>query len=46
VTDTTVWIVGVGMTTFGVRSDASIKDLTREAVNSALADAGAELRDV
>lgn len=45
-TETTVWIVGVGMTTFGVRSDASIKDLTREAVNSALADAGAELRDV
>ncbi|MGF7111459.1 acetyl-CoA acyltransferase [Pseudomonas laurylsulfatiphila] len=41
-----VWIVGVGMTQFGVRSEASVKDLTREAVTEALFDAGAELADV
>jgi acetyl-CoA acetyltransferase len=31
------------MTRFGVRPEASVKDLTREAVTEALADAGAEL---
>ena len=41
-----VWIVGVGMTRFGVRRDATVKDLTREAVTDALADAGGGLADV
>ncbi|MFE9322481.1 thiolase family protein [Nocardia sp. NPDC052278] len=41
-----VWVAGVGMTAFGVRPESSIKDLTREAVIEALADAGAELGDV
>lgn len=38
-----VWIVGVGMTAFGVRTQASVKDLTREAVTEALSDAGADI---
>lgn len=41
-----VWVAGVGMTAFGVRPEASVKQLTREAVAEALADAGAEQRDV
>ena len=41
-----VWIVGTGMTSFGVRRDTSVKELTREAVTEALKDAGAELGDV
>ncbi|MEV5835495.1 thiolase family protein [Nocardia sp. NPDC052112] len=41
-----VWIIGVGMTKFGVRRDASVKDLTREAVAQALADAGAEMTEI
>ncbi|MFK0154744.1 thiolase family protein [Streptomyces sp. NPDC090493] len=45
-TPTPVWIVGVGMTPFGVRRDASVKDLTRDAVTEALKDAGAQLSDV
>ena len=40
------WVTGVGMTAFGVRPDASVKDLTREAVTAALADAGATASDV
>lgn len=43
---TKAWIAGVGMTRFGVRRDASVKDLTREAVTAALQDAGAQLGDV
>jgi acetyl-CoA acetyltransferase len=35
-----VYVVGVGMTPFGRMPDRSIKDLTREAVEAALADAG------
>ncbi|WP_225097507.1 thiolase family protein [Streptomyces sp. CoH27] len=42
-TGSQVWIAGVGMTRFGVRPEASVKDLTREAVTEALADAGAAL---
>src|ERR1700757_4971936 len=34
------------MTAFGVRPEASVKDLTRDAVTEALSDAGAELGDV
>jgi acetyl-CoA acyltransferase len=45
-TDPLVWVAGVGMTAFGVRPECSVKDLTREAVSEALADAGADLRDV
>ena len=45
-TDTPVWIVGVGMTPFGVRPDASVKDLTQQAVSQALADAGIQRGDV
>ena len=41
-----VWIVGVGMTHFGRHPDRSVKDLTREAVNAALADAGASAADI
>ncbi|MBP5872750.1 thiolase family protein [Streptomyces sp. LBUM 1486] len=41
-----VWIVGTGMTSFGVRLDTSVKELTREAVTEALKDAGAELADI
>ena len=41
-----VWIVGVGMTAFGVRPQASVKDLTREAVTEALSDAGADIGDI
>ena len=40
------WIVGVGMTRFGVRQDFSVNDLTRDAVTIALRDAGAELGDI
>lgn len=36
-----VWIVGVGMTAFGVHRTRSVADLTREAVTAALDDAGA-----
>lgn len=41
-----VWIVGVGMTAFGIRHDASVKALTAEAVTAALTDAGAGLADI
>jgi acetyl-CoA acyltransferase len=39
---TDVYVVGVGMTPFGKFLDKSVKDLTREAVDSALKDAGVE----
>jgi acetyl-CoA acetyltransferase len=39
---TTVYIAGVGMTPFGRHLDRSVKDLTRAAVEGALADAGCE----
>ena len=35
-----VFVAGVGMTRFGKHPDRSVKDLTREAVDLALADAG------
>jgi acetyl-CoA acetyltransferase len=35
-----VFVVGVGMTPFGRLLDTSIKDMTRQAVDAALADAG------
>src|SRR5262245_56979187 len=41
-----VYIVGIGSTALGRHPDKSVKDLTREAVNLALADAGAKLGDV
>ncbi|MGF6485688.1 thiolase family protein [Paraburkholderia sp. JPY419] len=41
-----VWIAGVGMTSFGVRQDASVKDLTRTAVLEAICDAGGDLRTI
>lgn len=37
---TTIFLVGVGMTPFGKYLDKSVKELTREAVSLALADAG------
>jgi acetyl-CoA acyltransferase len=46
VTDTPVWVVGVGMTPFGVQPDVSVKDLTQHAVRHALADAGVQLGDI
>lgn len=39
----TIYIAGVGMTPFGRHLTASVKDLTRQAVTGALADAGCEL---
>ena len=41
-----IYIIGVGMTPFGKFLDRSIKDLTREAVEAALEDAGAQKADV
>jgi acetyl-CoA acetyltransferase len=41
-----VYIAGVGMTPFGRLTHLSVKDLTRMAVDAALADAGASLGDV
>src|SRR3546814_16877874 len=41
-----IYIVGIGMTPFGKFLDRSVKDLTREAVTAALADAGAGLADI
>ena len=41
-----VFIVGVGMTKFGVQPDKSSAELARNAVQSALADAGASVADV
>lgn len=41
-----VWIVGVGMTTFGVHNDKTHYDLARWAVRDALDDAGAETQAV
>jgi acetyl-CoA acyltransferase len=46
VTAEPVWVAGVGMTAFGVRPETSVKDLTREAVTAALADASAGIGDV
>jgi acetyl-CoA acetyltransferase len=43
---TQAWVAGVAMTRFGIRRDASVKNLTREAVMAALHDAGARLSDV
>ena len=41
-----VYLVGAGMTPLGKFLDKSVKDLTREAVDEALADAGATTQDV
>ncbi|HYF61065.1 MAG TPA: thiolase family protein [Burkholderiaceae bacterium] len=41
-----VYVVGVGMTPFGRLLDTSIKDMTRQAVSAALADAGLETGDL
>jgi acetyl-CoA acetyltransferase len=41
---TQLYVAGIGMTRFGRHLDRSIKDLTREAVEAALADAGCERR--
>src|SRR5512140_3507768 len=41
-----VSIVGIGSTVLGRHPDKSVKDLTREAVSAALADAGASLTNV
>lgn len=41
-----VYIVGIGSTLLGRHPDRSVKDLTREAVNQALQDAGATMTDV
>jgi acetyl-CoA acetyltransferase len=38
-----IWIVGVGMTSFGKHADRSLRDLTAEAVQRALADAGCDV---
>lgn len=41
-----VYVVGVGMTPFGIHPEVSVKELTRAAVSDALSDAGAQLSDV
>jgi acetyl-CoA acyltransferase len=41
-----VYIAGIGMTKLGRHLDKSVKDLTREAVQTALADAGATMAQV
>jgi acetyl-CoA acyltransferase len=41
-----VWVAGVGMTPFGVYPELSVKDLTRAAVTEALSDAGAEFHHI
>tara|TARA_R110001592_G_scaffold363395_1_gene687486 strand:- start:23 stop:181 length:159 start_codon:yes stop_codon:yes gene_type:complete len=41
-----IYIAGVGMTKFGRHLERSYKDLTREAVELALADAGAQKSDI
>ena len=41
-----VFIIGVGMTPFGVHAQRSTGDMAREAVTKALADAGATVADV
>ena len=41
-----IYVVGVGMTPFGKFLDRTVKDLTREAVNGALTDAGAARGDI
>ncbi|MEO6341097.1 MAG: thiolase family protein [Caulobacteraceae bacterium] len=41
-----VFIVGVGMTPFGVHADLSVGEMARRAVSSALADAGALPDDI
>jgi acetyl-CoA acyltransferase len=43
---TDIYIVGVGMTGLGRAPDKSVKDLTREAVQAALSDAGAAMTDI
>jgi len=41
-----IYIIGVGMTFFGRQKEKSIKDLTREAVQEALQDAGIEHKEI
>lgn len=41
-----VYVVGVGMTRFGLYPDRSIKEMVREAVGACLADASASVGDV
>jgi len=41
-----VYVIGVGMTRFAKHLDRSIKDLTREAVDDALADTGLQKEDL
>jgi len=41
-----VFVVGVGMTALGKMPDRSVKDLTREVVTAALADAGAGMDQI
>jgi acetyl-CoA acetyltransferase len=43
---TGAYLVGVGMTPFGIHRDASVKSLTEAAVTAAMKDAGAELTDL
>lgn len=41
-----VFVIGVGMTPFGKFPDRSVKDLTRDAVEQALRDAGCSIADI
>jgi acetyl-CoA acyltransferase len=41
-----VYIIGVGMTRFGVHADKTVADLAREAVTAALADSNAKASDL
>jgi acetyl-CoA acyltransferase len=41
-----VFVIGVGMTHFGVHPEKTVGDMAREAVLAALADAGATVKDI
>ena len=41
-----IYVVGVGMTAFGKFPDKSVKELTKEAVTAAMADAGCKVADI
>ena len=43
---TDIYIVGIGMTPLGKFPDKSVKQLTDDAVSTALSDAGAKLEDI
>ncbi len=41
-----VYVVGIGMTKFGLFMERSVKEMVREAVNQSLIDSGAAVSDI